>query len=94
MNFFDRIKKKLDEEEPVSPQEMPQKYAHWWLVQKATILMCILFLVTGIIVHWAFVIISFLFLGYNLLANYRRVRLLRRMQALGIEPKPDRKREI
>ncbi|MFQ5952396.1 MAG: hypothetical protein ACE5JK_03220 [Candidatus Omnitrophota bacterium] len=92
--IFDKIRKKLEEEEPLSPQEMPSRYSYWWRRQKITIVLVILFLVIGIVVTWWFVIFCFLFLGYNLYANYKRVRLLKRMHKLGIEFNPNLKREV
>jgi uncharacterized membrane protein len=69
--------------------EMASEYGFWWTIQKITLLMCIFLLVLGIIVSWVFVVFSFLFLGFNLFANFKRVRLLRKLESSGLKFNPN-----
>ena len=76
----DELKLKMEEEEAIKSVKTSEEYLHWWNMQKTTLGAFILFLVASIIWSWWFMIISCAFLGINLYANFKRLRLLHRFR--------------
>jgi hypothetical protein len=74
----DELKLKLQEDEIMKSVKSSEEYLYYWGMQKMTLALFLLLLAASIIWTWWILLISFTFLGINLYANFKRLRLLRK----------------
>ncbi|MGB2599740.1 MAG: hypothetical protein WBB86_02125 [Candidatus Omnitrophota bacterium] len=72
----DELKLKLQEDEIIKSVKSSGEYLYYWNMQKMTLALFLLLLTASIIWSWWILLISFTFLGVNLYANFKRMRLL------------------
>ncbi len=79
----DELKLKIEEDEILKSVKASKEYLQWWSMQKTTLALFILLLIASIIWSWWILLVSFTFLGVNLYANFKRLRMLRKYRTAG-----------